>query len=91
MYCKNCSNQLPDDARKCNHCGALVEQPRMDIDQVDNTDKISLLLCCFFGILGVHRYYEGDILWGVLYTCTLGLCGFGWIYDLIQRFIAYRS
>jgi TM2 domain-containing membrane protein YozV len=35
-----------------------------------------------FGLLGVHRFYLG--LWGsgLVYMCTGGLCGVGWLVDL---------
>jgi TM2 domain-containing membrane protein YozV len=34
------------------------------------------------GVLGAHRYYAGRWKSGLLYTCTLGLCGLGVLYDL---------
>jgi TM2 domain-containing membrane protein YozV len=42
----------------------------------------SLLLCIFLGWLGVHRYYEGKIVTGVLYTLTLGFGFIGVLIDL---------
>lgn len=42
---------------------------------------VSLLLC-IFTICG-HKFYEGKIGMGILYLCTLGLFGIGWIIDLI--------
>jgi len=44
--------------------------------------RTSLWLCLFLGWLGVHRFYEGKIPTGILYMCTLGLFGFGWLIDL---------
>lgn len=41
------------------------------------------LLCLFLGYLGVHKFYEGKIGMGILYLCTFGLFGFGWLIDLI--------
>ncbi|WP_432629026.1 NINE protein [Brotaphodocola sp.] len=37
---------------------------------------------CLFTICG-HKFYEGKIGMGILYLCTGGLCGIGWIIDLI--------
>lgn len=45
---------------------------------------IALLLCVFLGYLGIHRFYQGKIKSGFLYLFTCGLCGIGWIYDIIQ-------
>ncbi|MCM1236767.1 MAG: TM2 domain-containing protein [Ruminococcus flavefaciens] len=43
----------------------------------------ALILCIFFGYLGVHKFYEGRTGLGILYLCTLGLFGIGWIVDII--------
>ena len=43
---------------------------------------ISFFLC-LFTICG-HKFYEGKIGMGILYLCTLGLFGIGWIIDLIS-------
>ena len=37
-----------------------------------------------FGMLGAHHFYLNRPLFGILYLCTLGLFGFGWILDLIR-------
>ncbi len=39
------------------------------------------VLLTFTGILGFHRFYMGKIGTGLIYLCTLGLCGIGIIYD----------
>lgn len=43
----------------------------------------ALLLCIFLGGAGAHRFYVGKVGTGILYLCTLGLCGIGWFVDLI--------
>jgi TM2 domain-containing membrane protein YozV len=43
---------------------------------------IALLLCLFFGWLGVHRFYVGKIGTGILMICTFG--GFFGIWILID-------
>ncbi len=42
------------------------------------------ILCLFLGIFGVHRFFERKIGTGILYLCTLGICGIGVIVDLIN-------
>lgn len=44
---------------------------------------VAFFLCLFLGILGVHIFYEGKILLGIVYLCTGGLLGIGWLIDLI--------
>lgn len=44
---------------------------------------VTFLLCLFLGCLGVHKFYEGKILMGILYICTAGCCGVGVIIDLV--------
>lgn len=43
----------------------------------------ALLLCFFFGVFGIHRFYVGKIGTGVLYFLTLGGFGIGWLIDMI--------
>nr|DAE38084.1 MAG TPA: TM2 domain [Caudoviricetes sp.] len=42
----------------------------------------ALLLCIFLGFLGAHRFYVGKTGSGVLYLCTAGLLGIGWVVDI---------
>ena len=44
----------------------------------------ALILCILFGYLGVHHFYVGKIGMGILYLFTMGLFGFGWIFDIIM-------
>lgn len=47
---------------------------------------VAFILCILFGAFGVHKFYEGKIALGILYLCTGGLCGIGWIIDAIKLF-----
>ncbi len=44
---------------------------------------VALLLCIFLGGLGAHKFYVGKIGMGIVYLCTVGLFGVGWLIDLI--------
>ncbi len=45
---------------------------------------ITFCICLFLGYLGIHRFYVGKIGTGILWLCTGGLCGLGWLVDLIM-------
>ena len=52
-----------------------------------NSDKsqiIALLLCFFIGVLGVHRFYLGYPVGGILMLLTLGGCGIWALIDFIR-------
>jgi hypothetical protein len=44
---------------------------------------VALLLCFFFGVLGVHRFYVGKVGTGILMLLTLGGLGIWILVDLI--------
>lgn len=44
---------------------------------------VAFFFCLFLGYLGIHRFYEGKVGTGILWLCTGGLCGIGWLIDLI--------
>lgn len=44
-------------------------------------NKIIAYIFLLFGFLGLHRFYLGKPKTGLLYACTLGLLGIGWIVD----------
>lgn len=65
----------------------LVLIPDLD-DEADKTFKsgdidytVSWLLLTFGGFLGLHRFYMKDYLIGILFLCTAGFLGIGWVYD----------
>lgn len=43
--------------------------------------KMFITVC--FGCFGVHKFLEHKSGLGILYLCTFGLFGFGWIYDSV--------
>ena len=45
--------------------------------------NLTWLLLMFFGWLGLHRFYQGKILSGVVYLITGGLFGIGIVYDVL--------
>lgn len=45
--------------------------------------SLAWILLVFLGIFGVHRFYQGKILTGLLYLISGGLFGIGYVYDLL--------
>ena len=43
---------------------------------------IAWVLLTFLGFFGIHRFYLGKWLSGILWLVTGGLCGLGYLYDL---------
>lgn len=42
---------------------------------------VAWILLTFLGFFGIHRMYMGKWLTGILYLCTFGLLGVGYLYD----------
>ena len=52
---------------------------RFRAGSVDYT--VAWLLLTFLGFFGVHRMYMGKWVTGIIYLCTAGLLGIGYLYD----------
>ncbi|MDR1240461.1 MAG: TM2 domain-containing protein [Oscillospiraceae bacterium] len=58
----------------------------IEIELMEKSPKsalIALLLALFAGPLGLHRFYVGKIITGILYIFTGGILGIGIIVDLV--------
>ena len=93
QVCPKCGEKMPGDAFYCLSCGTIFSENVEDFSQIQNrvkyqfgtwkNKKIALVMCIFLGWMGAHKYYEGKIGMGILYTLTLGLLLIGWIVDTI--------
>jgi len=63
----------------------LIPGMNRDADIRYNEGEVDFNLCwlllTFLGVFGVHRMYMGKWITGLIYLCTLGLFGLGYIYD----------
>lgn len=67
-----------------------AEQQKMIAEVIHDDNKstgIELILCVFFGALGVHKFYRKKIGMGILYLLTFGLFGIGVVIDTIAILI----
>lgn len=97
-YCGATSSKDPTQAPMPGASASMPAQPQVIVNQVapaaysgvDAPPKnkwVAFVLCLFFGYFGIHYFYTGKIGMGVLYLLTLGLCGIGWIVDIIRILI----
>ncbi len=47
---------------------------------------VGIILAWIFGWTGAYRFYRGEPLYGLLWLLTFGVCGLGWILDMIVCF-----
>ena len=64
----------------------LIQSMDQEADRKFKTGPIDYNICwallTFLGVLGIHRFYMGKILTGILWLATGGIFGLGWLYDL---------
>ena len=57
----------------------------MSTKKISKKNKtVALILAIFLGPYGGHQFYVGKIGKGILYLFTAGLCGIGWIVDIVR-------
>ncbi len=88
IYCSKCGAPNDESASFCSKCGSrLTNEGEKDYEtQRRREDRwlITILLCLFFGGLGIHRFYTDKIGTGILMLLTLGGFGIWWLVDLIM-------
>lgn len=77
------NNYYYNNSNNVNNVGSGNTYANVNMNGKVKDKYISIFLCALFGVLGVHRFYEGKIASGILWACTGGLFGFGWIIDLL--------
>ena len=92
--CSKCGEMMPEDSFYCLNCGNLFSEQADEfetihtkINKMQGTWRnkwIALTLCVLFGWLGIHRFYEGKVVTGLLYLFTFGCLGLGWVIDIIR-------
>jgi TM2 domain-containing membrane protein YozV len=87
-YSQECAAVINVKAEICPSCGVRQAGMVSSIDATpsQNNDRwmMSLLLCWLVGTLGIHRFYTGHTLIGILQLITAGGCGIWTLIDLIM-------
>jgi TM2 domain-containing membrane protein YozV len=86
-FCHECGEKINVKAEICPKCG--VRQPYFatktaEQQQSENRWIITLLLCWFLGVFGIHRFYTGHTTIGIIQLLTLGGCGIWVLVDFIM-------
>jgi TM2 domain-containing membrane protein YozV len=62
---------------------ATPQPPTQESAESDKKRLVALLLCFFFGLLSVHRFYVGKVGTALLQIVTFGGLGFWLLIDFI--------
>lgn len=91
FYCLCCGMTFDGQERDFEDVKSRVHNSEQTAKQVVNTSVgiwknkwVALILCIFFGVFGIHRFYEGKKVTGFIYLFTFGLLGVGWFFDIIR-------
>lgn len=78
-FCQNCGASTNAAQELCLKCGV-----RLASGTGEQKDWLTtLLLCIFLGYLGIHRFYTGHTIIGIVQLLTGGGCGIWTLVDLI--------
>jgi TM2 domain-containing membrane protein YozV len=80
LYCHQCGQETETGSEICAKCGEALPRPM----QKGKDWLLTLLLCIFLGGMGVHRFYTGHVLIGLVQLFTLGGLGIWTLIDLIR-------
>lgn len=89
MFCHHCGSQIEAEAFVCVHCGVRVPTALDPVERAlfprqGHSWLVTLLLALFGGPLGLHRFYVGKVVTGILLLVTAGGLGLVWLIDLIR-------
>jgi TM2 domain len=84
QYCRSCAAVMSREAQACPRCGAPnpLAMPPAGVSPKSRT--AALLLCFFFGVIGVHRFYVGKVGTGIAMILTIGGLGIWAFIDFIM-------
>ena len=93
VVCPKCGKQVEELKQKAETPQIIINNSNSSVNTNKNFNGgyyrgnpknkwVAFLLCFFLGGLGAHKFYDGKIGTGILYLCTAGLFGIGWLIDI---------
>lgn len=68
-YCVECGELINERAEICPECGVRQPSHRDASGSADSDKVVAGVLALLLGGLGAHKFYQGNIKYGVLYLC----------------------
>ena len=91
-FCPHCGNPIQPQAVVCVRCGAAANTAFVSTRAEQRDWLTMVLLCFFFGVFGVHRFYTGHRVIGIIQLLTAGGCGIWWAVDFLMILVgSYRD
>lgn len=96
VICPHCGCQIEETAANTAAPQIVINNSNQNQNQNNNNmggipvgarlkrKWVAFFLCVFFGYIGAHKFYEGNIGTGLIYAFTLGLFGFGWFFSALN-------
>ena len=97
MFCSHCGKPVPPGTASCPACATRLPRSPDPFSQSVSPSAgkswvVTLLLALLLPCLGIHRFYTGHYMWGVIQLVTGGGCGVLWLIDLVLiLFDGYRA
>ena len=84
-YCSECGALINIKAEICPSCGVRQNNYLKNNIEIQDNNRwiITLMLCWFLGVFGVHRFYTGHTFIGIAQILTVGGCGIWVLIDFI--------
>ena len=57
MFCKNCGQQIDDNAAVCIHCGVATDNNMSSKSTLDNPSHLAGIASCCFPVVGIILYF----------------------------------
>lgn len=88
--CQSCGQLTQSNVagRFCTRCGSPLSAPRVEaVPQGQSGRSVGaaygLWALCLVGVAGLHRFYAGKPVTGILWLVTWGFLGLGSLFDLL--------